>query len=69
MAKIIQIAACGHDNNSSTQSSMSLLALTDDGRLWLLPVVYPLTWEAIPLPCGECCRDMETEAEDAKKIP
>jgi hypothetical protein len=52
VGKIIQIAACGHENTSATQSNMTLFALCDDGRLWALNGAT-WDWDAVPLPIPE----------------
>lgn len=49
MRKIIQIAACGHDNTQATQSNLSLFALCDDGRLYCLNGAS-FIWNEVPLP-------------------
>lgn len=36
MRKIIQIVATGHDNNVSTQSEFTIIALCEDGCLWAI---------------------------------
>jgi len=46
--KIIQIAACGHDNTASTQSSYSIYALADDGSLWGMFGDGQVRWASLP---------------------
>jgi len=60
MGKIIQIAACGHVNTSTTQSNLTLFALCDDGRLWALNCANG-SWSDVPLPIPNKPRgDMES---------
>lgn len=53
--KIIQIAACGHENTSTTQSTVSVFALADDGTLWATDPYHKVEcWhEMQPLPDDE----------------
>lgn len=46
--KIIQIAACGHENTQATQSNLTLFALCDNGQLWELDV-SGRRWHEVPL--------------------
>lgn len=49
--KIIQIAAAGVENTQSTQSSLAVVALCDDGSVWLTSEKEAHPWQwlgAIP---------------------
>lgn len=51
--KIVQIVACGIQENASTQCEMILHALCDDGTVWRTDNRNNEWWTVAPIPQGD----------------
>lgn len=57
MKKVIQIAIGGHANTSQTQSDVTLVALCNDGTMWVMNG-FCGDWREVTLP-GDCVQSDE----------